>query len=109
MPLTRFLVAFLLMAFASANHAEPPGHKTEGVAANKKCDPPQRRIAKEQSSLEAFDDTLAKDKKGRESSSTKPMCARYDEALKSMEARKAEHEQRLAKFKSDAEEACKSS
>ena len=59
--------------------------------------------------LSSFDQTIATDQKGRESCSTKPMCARYDEAIKAMKSRKVEHEARLAKFKSDAAEACKSS
>ena len=77
--------------------------------ANRKCDTLKRRIAKEETSLAAFEQTIAEDKKGRESCSTKPLCARYDEAIKTMEARKAQHKTRLDKFQADAAEACKPS
>ncbi len=79
------------------------------IWANRKCDSTQRHIAKEQKSLASFDETIAADKKGRETCASKPMCVRYDQAIKAMEARKAQHEARLAKFKSDAENACKPS
>lgn len=73
----------------------------------KKCDAMQRRIAKEHKSLASFDETIASEKKGRETCSTRPMCARYDQAIKTMESRKTQHEARLSKFKSDAEKLCK--
>jgi hypothetical protein len=81
----------------------------EASSAGKKCGTLKQRIAKEQSSLASFEQTIAADKKGRESCSTKPMCARYDEAIKKMEARKAQHEARLEKLKPDADAACKPS
>jgi hypothetical protein len=104
-------LALVTLAFALPIHAQDPspeGSNSE-TRAGKKCDTLQRRIAKEESSLTSFEQTLATDRKGRESCSTKPMCARYDQAIKAMEARKSEHQTRLSKLKSDAVEACKSS
>jgi hypothetical protein len=104
-------LALLALAFALPIHAQDPGAKGSNAESRvgKKCDTLQRRIAKEESSLSSFEQTLATDRKGRETCSTKPMCARYDQAIKAMEARKSEHETRLAKFRSDAVEVCKSS
>lgn len=76
--------------------------------ANKKCDTWQRRVAKEEKSLADASDSIAKDTRGRESCATKGACERYDQAIKSMEARRLRHETRLAKLKSDAEKACNS-
>ena len=107
----RAAVAFVALSVAlpSLGQSPPPESTDARTGAGKKCETLQRRIAKEQSSLSSFDQTIATDQKGRESCSTKPMCARYDEAIKAMKSRKVEHEARLAKFKSDAAEACKSS
>jgi hypothetical protein len=103
---TLIALTFALPAFAQI---PPPAGDQSQSATNKKCDSMQRRVAKEQKSLASFDETIAADKKGRETCASKPMCARYDQAIKAMEARKAQHETRLAKFKSEAEDVCKSS
>ncbi|HYT97106.1 MAG TPA: hypothetical protein VEO36_07275 [Casimicrobiaceae bacterium] len=107
----RFAAALFALTFAlpAAAQIPPPEAEHSPSAANRKCDSMQRRIAKEQKSLASFDETIATDKKGRETCASKPMCARYDQAIKAMEARKAQHETRLAKFKSEAEEVCKPS
>jgi len=107
----RAFALFLALGFALPTYAQDSSTEAgnAGSHADKKCDTLRRRIAKEESSLSSFEQTLATDRKGRETCSTKPMCARYDEAIKSMEARKAQHESRLAKFKSDAAETCRQS
>ena len=106
---TRFGWALIALTVALPTFAQippaPAGEQSQS-AVNKKCDSLQRHIAKEQKSLASFDETIATDKKGRETCASKPMCVRYDQAIKAMEARKAQHEARLAKFKSDAENDC---
>jgi septal ring factor EnvC (AmiA/AmiB activator) len=108
---TRLAILLLAAGFAATPcFGQPPSPSaTEMDKTGKKCDTLKQRIAKEESSLATFEQTLAQDKKGRESCSTKPMCARYDDAIKRMETRKSEHEQRLAKFKADAVQACAAS
>ena len=107
---TRIIVTLLATALALPGLAQTPSSEGgEAQSASKKCDTLKLRIAKEQTSLASFEQTIAKDKKGRETCSTKPMCTRYDEAIKKMEARKAQHETHLEKFKSDADAACKPS
>jgi hypothetical protein len=105
-------VALVALSLALPGHAQSsPSEAIDArtARADKQCATLQRKIAKEEGSLSSFEQTIAADKKGRESCSTKPMCGRYDEAIKVMEARKVEHAGRLAKLKSDAAQACKSS
>lgn len=89
------------------------GTATEAAAAapsaevSKKCLAATRKVDREQKALAAAVDSIAKDKKGRESCSTKSMCSRYDAAIDSMEKRKSRHETRLTRFREDADSACK--
>jgi len=107
---TRIIVMLLATGLAHPGLARTSSSDAgEGPGANRKCDTLKRRIAKEQSSLASFEQTIAADKKGRETCSTKPMCARYDEAIKPIGARKAQHEAHLEKFKSDLDAACQPS
>src|SRR2546423_7963608 len=103
--MTRFTSLLAAFTFAYSAHAQIPlsAGDQPPSAANKKCDSMQRRIAKEEKSLASFEETIATDKKGRESCASKPMCARYDQAIKAIEARKTQHQARLAKFRSDAQ------
>ncbi len=108
MPLLSFLVIVFLALPNSAHAQDSSATATlSKPAANKKCDSWQRRVAAEQKSLVDASDSIAKDKRARESCATKGACARYDQAIKSMEARRSRHETRLGKFKIDAEKACK--
>jgi|SRR5438067_2156365 len=106
---TTLLSTLIAAAVAIAATAEPRAADGAQTAASKKCEIMQRRIAKEQKSLASFDETIAADTKGRETCASKPMCARYDQAIKTMESRKAQHEARLAKLKTDAENVCSAS
>ena len=54
------------------------------MTARKKADTERR-------SLTAATDSITKDKKARESCSSKSMCARYDTAISAMEKRQARH------------------
>jgi len=109
---TRFAWPLIALTVGLPSFAQippaPAGEQSQS-AANKKCDSMQRHIAKEQKSLASFDETIATEKKGRETCASKAMCARYDQGIKTIEARKTQHEARLAKFKSDAENVCKPS
>ena len=96
-----------LLALATAPAAAAEDASAPATEANRKCDTAQRRVTKEESSLAATADELDRDQRGKESCATKGACARFEAAIKSMELRKAQHETRLAKFKSDAEQICK--
>jgi hypothetical protein len=107
----RLLPALVLVLFTWGNSAHAQdnasGTTSSKPAVNRKCDSWQRRVAAEEKSLADASDSIAKDKKARESCATKGACARYDQAIKSMEARRSRHETRLGKFRIDAEKVCK--
>jgi hypothetical protein len=108
-------LSLLLAVFAT----NPCGAQTTPPAAaaavstapepTKQCMTARKKADSEQRSLTAATDSIAKDKKARESCSSKSMCARYDTAISAMEKRQARHETRLARFKEDLANDCKAS
>ena len=98
----------LTLAGASASFAASPDSAAVPES-TKKCSTARKQADKEQQSLTSATDSIAHDKKARESCSSKSMCARYDAAISAMEKRQARHETRLARFKEDLEKSCASS
>ncbi len=107
------LVPFLLaVAWASMVVAQgtPPAAPPPSASAedpSKPCVTARKKLDKEQRSLAAATDALARDKKARESCSSKSMCARYDTSISATEKRKSRHETRVSRFKEDADKACR--
>jgi hypothetical protein len=101
----RLLPWFLAVTFALPALAQTPA--PSAADPSKECETAKKRLDKEQRSLAAATDMLARDKKGRESCSSKSMCTRYDTSISATEKRRARHETRLGRFKEDAEKACK--
>ena len=101
-----FAVAFALPASAQPA-ALAPGANATGPEPSKQCVTARKKEDREQRSLTAATDTLARDRKARESCSSKSMCTRYDTAISAMEKRQARHETRLTRFKEDVDKACK--
>jgi hypothetical protein len=93
------LVALALPA--AAQSATPPA-----ADSSKQCVTAKKRLDAEQRSLAAATESLARDKKGRESCSSKSMCTRYDTSISATEKRQARHETRLTRFKEEAAKAC---
>ena len=111
-PRTRLASLCLLAAIALPVGAQPSAapelaDAAASAGASKPCLAATRKVDREQKALTAANETIAKDKKGRETCTSKNMCARYDSAIADFEKRKARHETRLARFKDDAEKACK--
>ncbi len=104
-PLVLLLVA--AAAFPAVAQTVAPAAASAGAEPTKACMTARKREDKEQRSLAAAIDSIAKDSKGRESCSSKSMCARYDSAISDMEKKKARHEMRLSRFKEEAEKVCK--
>jgi hypothetical protein len=100
------LVAFAL-AVALPAAAQAPAPAAVAAEPSKSCMTARKKEDKEQRSLTSANESIAKDKKARESCSSKSMCARYDSAIAAMEKRQARHETRLARFREDVEKACK--
>jgi hypothetical protein len=116
--MTRTLLVSLSLALFAAfpSRAQPaPAAATATATAStapeptKQCMTARKKADTEQRSLTAATDSIAKDKKARESCSSKSMCARYDTAISAMEKRQARHETRLARFKEDLANDCKAS
>jgi hypothetical protein len=109
-----FLLPPLLFALAlsavlpAAAQTPAPVAATGAAEPSKSCMTARKKEDKEQRSLTSANESLAKDRKARESCSSKSMCARYDSAITAMEKRQARHETRLSRFKEDVEKACKS-
>jgi hypothetical protein len=106
-----FLLPPLLLALALAPPASAqtvaPAADASVAEPSKQCITARKKEDREQRSLTSATDSIARDRKGRESCSSKSMCARYDSAISAMEKRQARHETRLARFKEDVEKACK--
>ena len=107
-PLSPLLIALALSAALPASAQSPAPTATGAAEPSKSCLTARKKEDKEQRSLTSANDSIAKDRKARESCSSKSMCARYDSAITAMEKRQARHETRLARFKEDVEKACKS-
>jgi hypothetical protein len=108
-PLPTLLLALALSApLPSAAQAPAPVADMGAAEVSKSCTTARKKEDKEQRSLTSANESLAKDRKARESCSSKSMCARYDSAIAAMEKRQARHETRLSRFKEDVEKACKS-
>jgi hypothetical protein len=108
--LVPLLLAATIALPASAQTAAPapvPAATPSIPEPSKQCMTARKKDDKEQRSLTAATDSIAHDKKARESCSSKSMCARYDTAISAMEKRQARHETRLARFKEDVARACK--
>jgi hypothetical protein len=87
---------------ATAQTAAPPPAPNPSKA----CVTAKKRLDAEQRSLAGAIESLARDKKARESCSSKSMCTRYDTAISATEKRQARHETRLTRFKDEAAKAC---
>ena len=99
----------ILLAALALSAAQPVPAQTPAAAAtepSKACVTARKKEDREQRSLTSANESIAKDKKARESCSSKSMCARYDSAITAMEKRQARHETRLSRFREDVEKAC---
>jgi hypothetical protein len=101
------LLLALVLCAALPAAAQAPAPATGAAEPSKSCMTARKKEDKEQRSLTAANESIVRDRKGRESCSSKSMCARYDSAIADMEKKKARHETRLSRFKEDVEKACK--
>ena len=105
----RSLLPWLLIWLPIVAFALPAAAQTAIPSAAdpaKECVTARKRLDKEQRSLAAATESLAHDKKARESCSSKSMCTRYDTAIRATEKRQARHETRLTRFKEEVGKAC---
>ena len=111
-PLVRLLFAVAIALPASAQTVAPapaptPAAGPTATEPSKQCVTSRKKEDREQRSLNAATDAIARDRKARESCSSTGMCARYDTAISAMEKRQTRHETRLTRFKEDVDKTCK--
>ena len=103
-----FAAAIALPALAQTVAPAPtPAASPAAPEPSKQCVTSRKKEDREQRSLNAATDTIARDRKARESCSSTGMCARYDTAISAMEKRQTRHETRLTRFKEDVDKTCK--
>jgi len=104
---------FMLAALLAAAHAGPGLTQTSAVAPpgavheSKQCESAKKKIDREQKSVTAASESIAKDRRARETCATRSTCSRYDDSITAMERRKSRHEARQNRFRDEAVEACR--
>lgn len=105
------LVVAALACQGALAQGEPPAPPAPAASAarggpSKACTAAKRRVDKEKRALEAVNASLDKDKRARETCSTRNMCSRYDESIKTLDQRRKRHESRIVRFTDDVTKAC---
>ena len=101
-----FVLALALSAALPASAQAPAPAAASGAAEpSKSCLTARKKADKEQRSLASANESIAKDKKARESCSTKSMCALRLRNRRHAKAPGAPDENRLSRFKEDVENA----
>ena len=101
----RLVIGFALaLAVAASGHAQaPPANPPH----NKRCDAANKRVAREQKDIQATLDAMGRERKARESCTTRSVCARLDDNIATIEKRHQRHEVRLVHSRSEAIDACR--
>ncbi|MFO1323332.1 MAG: hypothetical protein U1F15_04635 [Burkholderiales bacterium] len=78
----------------------------QAAETSKACETARRKVEREQRSINAAADSIARDRTARESCTTRSQCARYDASIADAERSKSRHETRLARFKVEVGQTC---
>ena len=92
------------LAVAAAGHAQAPPVKPPH---NKRCDAANKRVARELKDVQATLDAMGRERKARESCTTRSVCARLDDNIATIEKRHQRHEVRLVRSRSEVLDACR--
>jgi len=96
-------VRWLAVAFACtcalAQAQVPP-------APTKACETARKKIDREQKSIDNAAESVARDRKARETCTSRVLCSRLDAAIESASRRQARHEARLARFQKEVVDKC---
>ncbi len=96
-----FVLAF---AVAVAGHAQAPA---PAPSHNKRCDAANKRVAREQKDVAATLEALGRERKARETCTSRSVCARIDDNIATIEKRHQRHEVRLVRSRGEVLEACR--
>jgi hypothetical protein len=94
----------LALAIALAGHAQAPA---PAPTHNKRCDAANKRVAREQKDVAATLEALGRERKARESCTSRSVCARFDDNIATIEKRHQRHEVRLVRSRGEVLEACR--
>jgi hypothetical protein len=94
----------LALAVVAAGHAQVP---LANPPHNKRCDAANKRVAREMKDVRATLDALGRERKARESCTTRSVCARIDDNIATIEKRHQRHEVRLVRSRGEVLEACR--
>jgi hypothetical protein len=72
----------------------------------KACQTAMRKVEREQRSLAAAHDAIARDRQARDTCSSRTVCARYDSAIAGTERRATRIASRLARFEAEVAQTC---
>jgi hypothetical protein len=70
------------------------------------CQSARRKVEREQRSLAALDDTIAREREARQACQSRTVCARHDAAIADGEKRGARMASRIARYEAEASRAC---
>lgn len=97
----RWAVVALAGAIACAvAHAQVP------PAPTKACETARKKIDREQKSIDGAAEAVARDRKARETCTSRVLCSRLDAAIESTSRRQARHEVRLQRFQKEVLDKC---
>ncbi len=98
-----FALALVVVApgYAQAQPASPPH--------SKRCDAANKRVAREMKDVTVALEALGRERKARESCTSRSVCARIDGNIAAIEKRHQRHEVRLVRYRSEVLEACRPS
>lgn len=91
------LVAGLACALVQAQVAPAP---------TKACDTARKKIDREQKSIASAAESVARDRKARETCTSRVLCSRLDASIESASRRQARHEARLVRFRTEVVDKC---
>jgi len=77
-----------------------------GPAPTKACDTARKKIDREQKSIDNAAESVARDRKARETCTSRVLCSRLDASIESASRRQARHEARLVRFEREVVEKC---
>lgn len=87
------------LACALAQAQVPP-------APTKACETARKKIDREQKSIDNAAESVARDRKARETCTSRVLCSRLDASIESTSRRQARHEARLVRFQKEVIDKC---
>jgi hypothetical protein len=81
-------------------------HAQDAAKPTKACETARKKIDREQKSIDSAAESVARDRKARETCTSRVLCSRLDAAIESASRRQARHEVRLKRFEQEVTDKC---